>query len=106
MGLTVSTTSLLTIVEFDKLDVPQGRLWELHNGELVEMTFRSLDHKYIQDRLADIFKPLFPNAKVLTEYPFQVSETQDKRSADVGVVELARAEEGRKGGILIGALKW
>ena len=94
-------TRPLTIEEFEKLDLPEDREWELHNGELVGVTFPALIHRRLQQRLVDIFRPLFPHAEVLTEFPFQIRERLDVRSADVGVASPERFR--REDRILTGA---
>jgi Uma2 family endonuclease len=67
--------------------------------KLVGVTYPNLRHRLLQQRLADVLRPLFPNAEVLTEFPFQVGERLEVRSADVGVANrgrvLAAANEGR-----------
>jgi Uma2 family endonuclease len=105
MKTAVSTiaTKPLTIEEFDKLDLPQDRNWELRNGELVEVTFPLIIHKDLQLRITDLCRAAFPNAHVLPEYPFQIPETNDKRSADVAMTTRERGEEARKKGVLVGA---
>jgi len=97
-----ATTNLITIEEFDKLDLPHDRKWELHGGEVVELAFSSLTHHRLQLQLVEILKPLFPAAEVLPEYPFQVAATRDMRSADVAVVDGVRARSAPPDGILSG----
>lgn len=92
----------MTIEEFDKLDLPQDRNWELRNGELVEMPFPSLIHRYLQFRVGLLFHQAFPHALVLVEYPFQIPETSDKRSADVGMSSRDSGQEALKKGTLVG----
>jgi Uma2 family endonuclease len=105
MRVAVSTIASkpLTIEEFDKLDLPQDRNWELRNGELVEVTFPLVIHKDLQARIFELFRDAFPNAHVLTEYPFQIPETNDKRSADVAMTTRQRGEEARTKGVLVGS---
>jgi Uma2 family endonuclease len=93
----------LTIEEFDKLDLPQDRNWELRSGELVEVTFPLIIHKNLQFRIGNLFLQAFPNAHILTEYPFQIPETNDKRSADVGMSSPERGEQALRKGILVGS---
>jgi Uma2 family endonuclease len=90
MGMPSAPAVPITIEEFNKLDLPDNRQWELHNGEIVELSFPDLIHKELQQRIADLFRQAFPNAHVLTEYPFQVETTYDERSADVGVTTKER----------------
>jgi Uma2 family endonuclease len=80
-----TTIKPLTVEEFAQLDLPPDRLWELHNGEVVEMTFPVFIHRLLQDRLVELLKPLFQSmAVVLMEYPFRIGN-HDVRAADVGM---------------------
>jgi len=95
-------TKPMTIAEFDKLDLPNDRKWELHNGELVEMAFPAIVHKCLQQRSSDLLRQAFPGAHVLEEYPFEIEETNDKRSADVGMTTKERWRAALKKGVLVG----
>jgi len=97
-----ATTQPLTAEEFDRLDLPQDRNWELQDGEVVEVSFPLIVHRRIQKRVMTLLDPLFPQAEVLMEYPFQVGD-HDKRSADVAVVSGNRAQAAGEQGILTGA---
>jgi Uma2 family endonuclease len=96
------TTKPLTIEEFDKLDLPDDRQWELHNGEVVDMGQPTFIHRDLQNVLKEILDPLFPGHRVMIECPFKVESTNDERSADVAVVEKARAQRAREKNILDG----
>jgi Uma2 family endonuclease len=100
--MSTATTQPLTAAEFDRLDLPQDRNWELHDGEVVEVSLPLIVHRLIQKRVMTLLDPLFPLADVLMEYPFQVGD-HDKRSADVAVVSQDRAKAARQQGILTGA---
>jgi Uma2 family endonuclease len=102
-GMSGVATKPLTIAEFDKLDLPADRKWELHNGELVEMAFPALIHKRLQRRFSHLLERLFPDCDVLEEYPFQIEETNDKRSADVGMTTKERGQAALVKGVLVGA---
>jgi Uma2 family endonuclease len=97
------TTHPITIEEFDKLDLPENRKWELHGGEIVEMANPSLNHKRLQHRISRLFEQAFPAAEVLEEYPFKIQSTNDERSADVGVANKERALASPGSGALDGA---
>jgi Uma2 family endonuclease len=97
------STRPITIEEFDRLDLPQDRNWELHNGEIVEVSFPSFIHKLLQQRVSDLFRQAFTGAVVLEEMPFQIEATNDKRSADVGATSGERGRESRVKGVLSGA---
>lgn len=96
-------TKPMTIAEFDKLYLPNDRKWELHNGELAEMAFPAVIHKRLQRRSAHLLEQAFPDSDVLEEYPFQVEETNDKRSADVGLTTKERGRAASVKGVLDGA---
>jgi Uma2 family endonuclease len=93
----------ITIQEFDMLDLPKDRKWELHNGKLVEVSFASLIHNDLQHRLQDLLGQAFPGAIVRLGYAFQIEETNDKRSADVALTTQERHRAARPNGILSGA---
>jgi len=96
-------TKPMTIAEFDKLDLPNDRKWELHNGELVEMAFPAVIHKRLQRRSSNLLELAYPAADVLEEYPYQIEETNDKRSADVGMTTKERGRAANEKGALVGA---
>jgi Uma2 family endonuclease len=100
--MSTATTQPLTVEEFDRLDLSQGRNWELHDGEVVEVPFPLFVHRLIQMRVVALLGPLFPYAQVVMECPFQAGD-HDKRSADVAVVSQDRAQAARQQGILSGA---
>jgi Uma2 family endonuclease len=97
------STRPITIEEFEKLDPPENRNWELHNGEVVEVPFASLIHKYLQHRILYLLMQAFPHAVVLIEFPFQVESTNDERSADVGLTTKERGQASLARGVLTGA---
>ena len=96
-------TKPITIEEFDKLRLAEDRIWELHGGEIVEVPFAKFMHIELQIRLLDLLRKAYPQAYVLMEFPFQIEETNDKRSADVGMTTKERAQASAEQGILSGA---
>jgi len=96
-------TKPITVEDFKKLDLPEDREWELQNGEVVEMSLPKLVHRRLQHRIQKLCKQAFPDAAVLTEYPFEVQSSNDLRSADVGVTTKQRAFASTEKGALIGA---
>ena len=100
--MSAATTQPLTVEEFNRLDLAQDRNWELHDGEVVERPFPVIVHRRIQKRVMTLLDPLFPQAEVLIEYPFQIGD-RDQRSADVAVVSKDRAQAAGHKGILAGA---
>jgi len=97
------TVRPVTIEEFDKLDLPADKEWELRNGEIVDMSLPSVIHRHLQDRICYLLRQALPTAVVLVEYSFQIESTNDKRSADVGLTTKERDLSARKAGILSGA---
>jgi Uma2 family endonuclease len=97
------STKPISIAEFDKLDLPNDWKWEWHNGELVEMAFPAVVHKRFQQRTSDLLRQAFPDGDVLEEYPFQIEETNDKRSADVGMTTKERGRAALMKGVLVGS---
>lgn len=95
-------THPVTIAEFDKLRLPEDRKWELRGGEVVEVPLARLIHRRLQLRLADLLRQAFPQADVLVEYPFQIEQTNDERSADVAMTTNERARACAERGILSG----
>jgi|SRR5579863_3013621 len=89
----MSITAPITFEQFEKLQLPESRKWELHEGELVEMPPPSFLHKVVQHRLYELLKPLFQGkAVVLTEMPISMKDKKnDYRSMDVGVLSVDRA---------------
>ena len=96
-------TTPVTVEEFEKLVLPEDRIWELRAGEIVEVLFPNVTHRLLQNRILHLFEQTFPSAQVLIEYPFQIEETNDKRSADVAVTTRERTLEAVKRGVLLGA---
>ena len=83
----------MTIQEFDSLP-DQEHEYELHEGELIEVTFPNLIHVKLQERIRALLQPLLAHIGiVLVEMPFQISEAkQTKRRADVAFLRNDRAE--------------
>jgi Uma2 family endonuclease len=96
-------TNPISVEEFEKLRLPENQIWELRNGEVVEVPFVKLIHKWLQRRLYDLLRQAFPKADVLVEYPFRIKETNDMRLADVGLTTRERAQACAELGILEGA---
>jgi Uma2 family endonuclease len=93
---------MITIDQFDALDLPERCDWELREGQVVGTAFPNIGHRRLQHRGMDQLQPLFPGHSVLMEYPFQIGNL-DKRSADIGVVGSERARQAYEHGILLGA---
>jgi Uma2 family endonuclease len=97
-----ATTHPITVEEFDRLELPQDKDWELRNGEVVEVSIARIRHRRLQNRIAKLFDAIFADAEVLMEYPCQIGDF-DKRSADVAVASMERARTATATGVLIGA---
>jgi Uma2 family endonuclease len=96
----------MTIAEFDALpEREDGIKFELHEGEVVEVTFPNTIHIDLQDRLKELLKPLANKGRVFTELPFQISTKSrpTKRCADVGCVDQDRWREALGTPVLEGA---
>ena len=99
----VRVNTRVTPQEFRGLDLPEDRQWELHEGEIVEMTSPTWIHRALQDRIADRLKAILPRNRyrVLVEMPFEPGNNE--RSADVGVVSIGREQGASISGVLLGA---
>ena len=92
---------MLTVDEFLTLDVPPDSCFELHEGELVELTFPNVTHRLLQQRLLGLLSEALPNALVIIEYPFKTADSV--HSADVGVSDSNRGAAAQAEGLLSGA---
>src|SRR5580698_10077298 len=86
--MTSAITTPVTVEQFINLDLPEGREWELHDGEIVDMGEPSLNHREFQRRIMQLLERLFPKAEVLIEFPFQCGNSF--HSADVGMTSKDR----------------
>jgi Uma2 family endonuclease len=92
--MSIAITTPVTVEQFMSLDLPEGREWELHDGEIVDMGEPSLNHRRIQHLILYLFRRLFPEADVMIEFPFQCGNSI--RSADVGVTSTDRRARAKK----------
>lgn len=102
----ITTPALMSIAEFDALPDEDEPEYELHEGELVEVTFPIFIHGELQERMHALLGALLGNWGIVrTEMAFQISRTarQTKRRADVGFVRHERAQQALKVGVLEGA---
>jgi len=88
----MQVTAPITLEEAERLDLPPDTRWELHEGELVEMSNPAYVHKLFQKRLVKLLELIFEDlADVMEEMPFSIlNRKDDYRSADVGVLSLKR----------------
>jgi Uma2 family endonuclease len=102
----ITTPSLLSIAEFDALPDEDDLDHELHEGELVEVTFPNFVHTYLQRRMCTLLEALIGNLGMVTiEMPFQIASTarQTKRRADIGFLRRERTQQALQAGIVEGA---
>jgi len=90
-----SAAALLTVDEAREIAEQNPHVrYELHYGELVEMTEPKYNHKLLQDRLAKLLKDRASRfGNVLVEYGFRGTPEYDSRSADVALLSEKRHKE-------------
>jgi Uma2 family endonuclease len=81
---------LVTVEQFLALPEREDLQEELHAGAVVTMTRPKPWHIGLQNRIADLLKPLAAGFYVSIELPFRPIAEYELRCADVGVVALAR----------------
>ena len=76
---------LMTVEEFQNLpDSPNGALYELHRGELIEVARPKLKHHMMQLRLRDLLRAAAPAGSFVEyEVAFRAVPEYDMRVADV-----------------------
>lgn len=87
-----SVATLLTVDEAREIaaQYPCHR-YELHEGELVEMTEPKYDHQLLQDRMFEILvRTAGSYGKVRVAFGFRGTPEYDSRSADVALLSRAR----------------
>lgn len=87
-----STTSIMTVEEFRQLPEPIGDFaYELHHGELVQVTRPKHEHIDIQHHMQSLIANLLgKDWKVAVELPFRALPEHDLRAADVSAMPIAR----------------
>ena len=92
-----TTTGLMTVEQFWQLPEDQALHYELHHGELVEVSRPKWKHVLIQWRIRDLLKALFGALGIVeTEVPFRPLPEYELRAADVAFVSSrARCKCGR-----------
>jgi Uma2 family endonuclease len=93
--MTAITSQLMTVEEFRKLpEDSRGAVYhELRHGEVVTVTRPKLKHHLIQDRLAQLLKPVAqPAGHVSMEFAFRALPEHELRVADVAFVARQRLE--------------
>ena len=89
----VTTTSLMTVEELRRLPESETPFCELRHGELVKVTPPKFKHRFIQNRLVDLLRPLAPaGGYVSMELDFRALPEHELRTADVAFVTKERFE--------------
>lgn len=96
LNIPFDNSGLLTVEDFEAMDLPDSCKWELIDGEVISVTFPDLDHIDIQHQLRALLESLLGrNAVVRTELPF-AADRHNKNGADVGAVVPQRYRANRK----------
>lgn len=97
--------ALITVEEARELaELHPDKRYELHYGELVEMTQPKYNHQRLESKLRDILEVKLGSRWVAqTECPYRGTPEYDSRSADVGVVSKERNDEAESLDELFGA---
>ena len=89
--MATTTTALVTVEAFRRMEDPPGFRLELHNGEVVQVTRPKYKHGIIQHQITWLLrKALKGQGRALMEFPFRAKPEHELRVADVGWVSKAR----------------
>lgn len=93
--IAMSTTSaLMTVDEFRKLQVPLGIRLELHNGEVVQMSYPKMKHMRIQERIRQILEEAFGDrGSVAVEFAFRPKPEHELWAAHVAWIPWERYDQ-------------
>ena len=80
----------MTFEEFAQLPEPKGFRYELHHGELVEVTFPKMKHARVQQRLLVLLQKAGGAGVATLELGFLTAPELDYRRADVAYVSRER----------------
>ncbi len=80
----------MTFEEFAQLPEPKGFRYELHHGELVEVTFPKMKHARVQQRLLVLLQKAAGAGVTTLELGFVTPSELDYRRADVAFVSQER----------------
>jgi len=87
---------IITVEEFEAMDLPEFCEWELIDGTVVSVTSPELDHVDLQHQIAANLERLFGvSAVVRLEYPYALG-TFNRFRADVAIVNPKRHRSNRK----------
>lgn len=99
-----TSTTLVTVAEFERLPDPPGGYYELHHGEVVKVTFPVNRHRWAQRRLLFLLEPLVRSFGLVSmEVAFRALPEHELRAADVAVVSWARHHASDPDNYLLGA---
>jgi Uma2 family endonuclease len=100
-----AATTLMTVDEFRRLPEPtDGTYYELHHGELVQLTLPKFGHQRTQKRIAGLLAPLASaRGEVFVEFGFRVLPEYDARRADVAYVAAERIPDAVRADEFFGA---
>jgi Uma2 family endonuclease len=83
---------LTTVAEY-RLLPDDGKLYELHFGEVVSLEYPRHRHQMLRRKIADLLEAkLHKFGEVFIEVPFRAMSEFDLRGTNVGAVEWSRAE--------------
>ena len=96
-----TTSALMTVEQYSALPEPEGGRYELRHGVPVKVSFPKPEHWEIQQRLADLLKPLAAGrGPVGTEMAFRPLPEYEVWSADVAFVTQSRYDRRPSGDYL------
>jgi Uma2 family endonuclease len=99
-----TTSALMTVEEFDKLENPPGFYLELHNGEIVQMSYPKMKHLRVQKRVEQILDEAFGDRGIAQiEFAFRPKPEHELWQADVAWIPWERYEQVDDGNNLAGA---
>lgn len=85
---------MVTVGEFEEMELPDSREWELIDGTIVSSDPPDIEHGDIQARLYDMLRgQLGPNAVVRVEYGYALGP-HTRFCADVADVDVEHRSEG------------
>jgi Uma2 family endonuclease len=89
-----TTSALMTVEEFSKLKNPPGFYLELHNGQVVQMSYPKMKHLRIQERMRQIFAEAFGDRGIAQiEFAFRPKPEHELWQADVAWLPWERYEQ-------------
>ncbi len=81
---------LMTVEQYRQLPDASEPLYELHHGEVVEVSRPKMGHIRLQSRLRRLLEPMLPGFLVEIEIPFRAIAEFDLRAAEVAAVARER----------------